>query len=280
MSDRRLNPEIGMGITDELRLRVSVACLVRVLFNHPQDNRTMLALERRATLREDKTGRGVEIKSQPFGGAIRIHDLDPLQNLIGDFHFDSEESRSEQDFRLFIRPSAWETVKQFCLQHLNDVSALVLESDPRRELTEEFAEVLGIHLHSDQYTYRTVGTVIENYPFPTDNFYARNSPTIRIYRTFESLILDPSLANELVLSNESCSNHELQKRALEDTRNGGKGWASASLILPWQDITAFYEKALPETLNRPVLFETQQLDETVAAILDHITVPKYKRSVL
>jgi hypothetical protein len=58
-------------------------------------------LERKATLREDK----VEVKSQPFGGAIRILDLDTIHDMIGDFHFDSERSRTEQDFRLFIRPS-------------------------------------------------------------------------------------------------------------------------------------------------------------------------------
>jgi hypothetical protein len=280
MSDRGLYAEVGIGATDELRLRVSVASLVRVLLNHPQDNRTILALERRATLREDRPERAVEIKSQPFGGAIRIHDLDPLQNLIGDFHFDSEESRSEQDFRLFIRPSAWEIVRQFCLQHLNDASSLVLESDPQRELTEEFAEAIGIHLQSDQYTYRIIGTVVENDPSPTDNSYARNFPTVRIYRIFESRILDASLANELVLRSEGCSDNDLQKRAFEDARNGGKGWASTSLILPWQDITAYYEKALPETLNRPVVFGTHQLDETVAAILGHVRVPKYKRLVL
>lgn len=279
MSDRALNPVVGIGATDELRLRVSVASLVRVLFDHPQDNQTMLALERRATLREDKPGRVVEIKSQPFGGAIRIYDLNPLQSLIGDLHFDSEESRSEQDFRLFIRPSAWEIVREFCLQHFNEASAQVLESDPRRELTEEFKEVLGSHLQPDQYTYRTVGTVIENDPSPTNNFYARNFPTTRIYRIFEARILDPSLAKELVIRSEGFSNDDLQKRAFEDARNGGKGWFSASLVLPWHDITAFYETALPETLNQPVLFKTHQLDETVAAILDHITVPKYKRLV-
>ena len=280
MSDRGLNSEVGIGVTDELSLRVSVASLVRVLFKHPQDNQTMLALERRATLREDKMERRVEIKSQPFGGAIHIHDLDLLRNIIGDFHFDSEESRSEQDFRLFIRPSAWDMVRQFCLQHLNDSSALVLESDPRRELTEEFADVLDISLHQDQYTYRTVGTVIENYPSPTNNFFARNFPTNRIYRIFEAHILDPSLANELVFRSEGCSNDDLQTRAFEDSRNGGNGWACASLTLPLQDIIAFYKKSLPETLNRPVLFGTHQLDETVAAILDGVRVPKYKRLVL
>ncbi len=54
----------------EQNLRISVATLVRVLFENPRDGELMLALERRTTLREG--GRVVDVKSQPFGGAIRI----------------------------------------------------------------------------------------------------------------------------------------------------------------------------------------------------------------
>ena len=47
-----VNPdEIGVGATDELSLRVSVATLVRVLFKNPSDDELLLALERKATLR-------------------------------------------------------------------------------------------------------------------------------------------------------------------------------------------------------------------------------------
>ena len=54
----------------EVNLCVSVATLVRALFENPRDGEWMLALERQATLRE--SGRAVEVKSRPFGGAIRI----------------------------------------------------------------------------------------------------------------------------------------------------------------------------------------------------------------
>ena len=103
--DENFHP--GIGATQELSLRVSVATLVRVLFENPRDGELMLTLERKATLHETENGRVVEVKSQPFGGAIRIQDLSMMRDLIGDFHFDSEESRSEQDFRIFIRPSDW-----------------------------------------------------------------------------------------------------------------------------------------------------------------------------
>ena len=43
-----------IGATDELSLRVSVATLVRVLFEHPKNGDLMLALERKATLLEGK----------------------------------------------------------------------------------------------------------------------------------------------------------------------------------------------------------------------------------
>src|SRR5215211_4754723 len=112
------NLEPGTGATDDLSLRVSVAALVRLLVKHAHEDRLLLALERRATLHTTPSGDVVEIKSQPFGGALRIHEVAPLQNLIGEFHFDSEESRSERDFRIFIRPSAWEAVRAFCLERL------------------------------------------------------------------------------------------------------------------------------------------------------------------
>jgi hypothetical protein len=280
MSDSSLNLEIGIGTTDELSLRVSVASLVRVLFKHPRDNKMMLALERRATLHETETRRAVEIKSQPFGGALRIHDPSSLRNLIGDFHFDSEESRAEQDFRIFIRPVDWDTVWQFCVQHLSDADDQILESNPQRELIEEFTDTLKIHASADQFEYRLLGTILENNPSPTENVYARGCPTVRIYRIFESHILDAALTHALMKNSESCSNDDLRKLALEDAQNGGKGWTNTILTLPLHQLHTLYEMTLPEVRNRPAAFHEHLLDETVAAILDHITVPKYKRLVL
>jgi hypothetical protein len=253
---------------------------VRVLFERPGDGEAMLALERRATLHQVGTGHVVEIKSQPFGGAICIYDLRPLQSLIGDFHFDSEASRAEQDFRIFIRPSDWETVGQFCIRHFNSADDSVLETSPRRELWEEFTEVLGISLKPEQYAYQAVGTVIEDRPSPTDNFHARDFPTIRMYRIFEARILDVSLASALLMNSASYSNDDLRERALQDARNRGKGRANAVLTLPLHLISAFYEATSPEARNKPISYQNYKLDETVAAVLDHVTVPKYQRLTL
>jgi hypothetical protein len=280
MSDASFKTNIGIGATDELSLRVSVATLVRVLFENPSDGTLLLALERKATLRAAGTERAVEVKSQPFGGALRIYDLSPLQNLLGDFHFDSEQSRSEQDFRLFIRPSDWESVWRFCIQHFIHAGDAALESDPCRELAEEFSETLKIHLKPDQFDYRLVGTLFEKDPSPAENVHARGYPTVRIYRIFESRIQDPSLAHALVMNSERYSNESLQSLALENARKGGQGWTNSVLTLPLHQISAFYETILPAVRNNPVSFQNHKLDETVAAVLEDVTVPKYERLLL
>jgi hypothetical protein len=141
--------DFAVGATGELSLRVSVATLVRVVFENPQDGDLMLALEHKATLIAGEGGPRVTVKAQPFGGAIRFLNLTPLQTLIGNFHFDSQRSRSERDFRIFIRPADWDTVREFCLRHFGQENDWVLESDPARELIEEFADALDIEYRCD-----------------------------------------------------------------------------------------------------------------------------------
>ncbi len=127
------NPhEVGTGATAELNQRVSVATLVRVLFRNPNDDDELtLALERKATLHRAADDAAVRVRSQPFGGGIRILDLSAVHDLVGDFHFDSERSRAEQDFRIFINPSAWPSLREFCLEHI------ILDDDPILETSPE-----------------------------------------------------------------------------------------------------------------------------------------------
>ena len=84
----------------------------------------------------------MEVKSQPFGGATRILDLNAIYNLIGEIHFDSESSRAEQDFPLFLQTSSWSVLREFCIQHLSRVADPILETNPTRELAEEFDDAL------------------------------------------------------------------------------------------------------------------------------------------
>lgn len=269
--------EIGVGATENLNLRVSVATLVRVLFENPRDGNLMLALERKATLREAESGRFVEVKSQPFGGAIRILDLRALRDRIRDFHFDSERSRSEQDFRIFIQPSSWETVREFCIEHFSRVDSPVLETDPGRELAEEFADALKINLRQDQYIHKPVAIVVEEDPAPTENIHAKGILTVRVYRIFEATISDPSLAHTIMINSESLSHQDLCDLALEDAQNGGKGRANAILALQMKLISNVYLAMSPKERHAPILFEKNLLDETVPAVLDGITIPKYQR---
>lgn len=269
--------EIGVGATEDLNLRVSAATLVRVLFKNPRDGNLMLALERKATLREAEKERLVEIKSQPFGGAIRVLELRALRERIGDFHFDSERSRSEQDFRIFIRPSAWETVREFCIEHFSRVDSPVLETDPGRELAEEFADALKINLRQDQYIHKPVATVVEDDPAPAKNIHAKGILTVRVYRIFEATISDPLLAHTIMTNSESLSHQDLCDLALEDAQNGGKGRANAILALQMKFIRNIYLAMSPKERLGPILFEKNLLDETVPVVLDGIAIPKYQR---
>ena len=268
--------EIGVGATEGLSLRVSVATLVRVLFRNPSDGELMLALERKGTLHETESGQVIEVKAQPFGGAIRILDLNAVHDLIGDFHFDSERSRSEQDFRLFIRPSDWPVLREFCLQHISRDDDPILETEPTRELAEEFADVLKVNLKPEQYFHKPVAIVVEDEAALTENVHAKGHPTVRVYRIFEASITDSSLAIAMLKNSESLSHQSLCELALEDAQNDGKGRANAILALPLKQVTDHYLSVSPDERNSATFFEKHQLDETVPAILEGVIVPKYQ----
>jgi len=262
-----------IGATPELSLRVSVATLARVLFRHPEDGEMMLALERKATLRNTD----VEVKSQPFGGAIRIKDISRLHDQIGDFHFDSERSRVEQDFRLFIRPSSWSAVREFCIEHFSLDDSPILETDPVRELTEEFYDALGISLKPEQYSSKPAATVVENDPMPTDNIHAEGVPTVRVYRIFEVTISDSGLIDTMLASSEMLSDNDLRDLAIKDAQIGGKGRANAILAVPMKQIRTVYSAMPPAECDTSILFEQHRLDTTITTVLDNITDPQYQR---
>lgn len=268
-----MNHNPGIGATSDLSLRVSVGTLVRVVFKHPINDERMLALERVATLLENK----VEVKSKPFGGAIRILKSEAIYDLIGDFHFDSEHSRIEQDFRLFIRPSSWFVLREFCIQHLDRDNDPILETDPTRELVEEFTDALKITLQPEQYASKPLATFVENEATPTENVRAKGMHTVRVYRIFETTVTYSALAHAMLKNSEMLSHKRMCELALKDARNGGKGRANAVLALPLKDITNLYLAVSPKQRNSPIFIEKDRLDETVPVVLDGITVLKYQR---
>lgn len=269
-------PEIGVGATAELSLRVSVATLVRVLFKNPNDDELMLALERKATLRRTDDGQAVRVKSQPFGGAIRILDLSVVHDLVGDFRFDSERSRAEEDFRIFIRPSSWSSLREFCLQHIVLDDDPILETSPSRELVEEFAETLNVDLRPEQYVCKPVATIVENRAISTENIYAEGTPTVRVYRIYEVTIADLFLIDAMLKYGDGLTHQSLSALAIADARRGGRGKANAVLTLPWERLQNSFRAMLPAERNVPIIFDENKLDSTVAAILDEIAVPRYQ----
>lgn len=269
----------GIGPTPKLSLRVSVATLTRVVFNHPLSGEPMLALEQKVTLPETGSEAAIDVRSQPFGGAIRILDLNALQAMIGEVRFDSTRSRSEQDFRLFIQPASWPLLREFCIQHLNRVDDPILEIDPVRELVEEFQDALQINLRSEQYDCRSLATVVENDPSPTANIHAQGIATVRVYRIFEARVTDPSLARSMVENSQISNDQALRRLAWADYQNGGKGRANAVLALSMKQLSDWYAGLPPQERNVPVVYQRHRLYETVAAVLDDLSVPKYQRLI-
>ena len=237
-------------MTDDVYWRVSVASLDRVIFDRPQDGVQMLALERKATLLNERGENrnpgpdSVLVRAQPFGGAVRIHGAAALGDVVGQLRFDSQRSRDEQDFRILIPSAAWAAVRQFCLRHLADPDDPILEADPSRELVEEFADAMRINLLPDQFRCQSDGFVIENEPSRTDNIHARGYPTVRIYRVFEIEILDIELRERLLDNSARCSSIDLQTLALADAAHGGRGRANGVLTMPLKRVTESY-LALP-----------------------------------
>ena len=144
-------------------------------------------------------------------------------------------------------------------------------------MAEEFADALKISLKSDQYIQKPIATFIEDDPAPTENIHARGYLTARVYRIFEANIADSSLAHIMITNSESFSDQDLCELVLREVQNGGKGRANAILALPMKLISDVYLAMSPQERNRPVLFEKYRLDETVPAVLEGITVPKYQR---
>jgi len=256
------------------KLRVSVATYNQVIFHHPQSNLLMLALERKATATRDGS---IKVRSQPFGGGIRILDPNPLKEIVGEIQFDSERSKQEGDFRILIPSSKWETVKEYCLHHLANPDDTELEATPDRELTEEFAGTMSVNLERNQYTVQPLGFVVEDNPVPTDNADVRGELTIRLYRISEVHIIDMELCKMMITVSQRYSDRDLGELALKDLQNGCTGRVNSMVTLPLNAILERYRALPPEMRYRKVMVEGHDLDESVLTVLEDLDVPQYQR---
>lgn len=264
------------GIDTIKQLRASVATYNQVIFPNPENGIMMLALERKATVLKDGS---VSILSQPFGGGVRILNPTPLQGIIGKIQFDSERSKQEQDFRILIPPSKWELIKEYCLHHLEleDDEEIELESDPDRELMEEFLETIKVKLNPGQYTVEPLGFVIENSPVQSKNDYARGQLTVHLYRVFKVQMIDSTLCKVMWSISQLYSDQSLGELALKDFEAIGRGRANTILALPLQTVKEAYLARAPEVRYRNIIVENHELDESVLAVLEDIEVPQYQR---
>ena len=259
--------QIGVGATEALSLRVSVASLVSMMFNSPEDGRVMLALERTATLREFGGRSEVVVRAKPFGGGVRLTNPQGLEEMIGNFHYDNKRSCQEMDFRIQINPASWEKIKKICRWHLQETEKRILDFSPERELAEEFEDNLKVGITRKQYSLKLGDIIIEDSPKKTENVRAQGIPTVRIYYVFEARMNDPEIIKMMLSSSRQYSDRDLQKIALEDARRGGKGRANAILILRLDDLKELYESIPMDRRNQPINVGEHQLDGNVHAIL-------------
>lgn len=272
--------EIGVGATEELSLRVSVASLVSVLFDGQEDGRTMLALERTATLREIEGRPEVTVRAKPFGGGVRLTtNPQALKGLIGHFHYDSDRSRQERDFRIQIHPASWEKVKEICQEHLKETGKAILDFSPERELAEEFEDTLDVRITPDQYHLKPRGIIVEDLPNETDNVRATGIPTVRIYYVFEARMEASEIITMMLANNRRYSDKDLQKMAWEDVRQGGKGRANAILVLGLDDLKDVYRSVPADRRGGPIRVGGHHLDGNVLAILEDVDQRKYQRYI-
>ena len=258
----------------DLTLRVSVATYNQVIFRHPENGNIMLALERRATVLPDGS---MIIRSQPFGGGVHILNPAALQGMIGTLQFDSERSKQEQDFRILIPPSKWEVIKQYCLRHLKHEDDSELETEPDRELTEEFIDTIKVKLRPHQYTVQPLGFAIENHPVRTNNEHARGQLTVHLYRTFRAEIIDPLLCNIMWSISQLYMDQDLGALAQKNFEDGGYGHVNTILTLPLSKVQEAFLARPPEARYQTVVVDGHEVDESVLAILDDIPVPQYER---
>ena len=209
---------------------------------------------------------------------MRINQPAVLLEQIGDFHFDSPRTRSEQDFRILHPPCRLGNC-QAVLPELRSGGAgsAFLETDPVRELAEEFAETLQFALSPTHYRLAPLELLVENEPVPSENVRAAQTRTARIYTLFEARLIDNRLIRHLFTRAQDISDQKLMEQASEDARNGGNGRANGVLALPIDLLNNIYRNLAPENRNERITAEGHEFEGNVPAVLQEVFVPKYER---
>ena len=268
---------IGIGPDEELGLRISVAAIVGVYFSDPENGKTMLVLERTATLQMIDGKPEVSVKVKPFGGGVRLLDPERLNILIGKFHYDSRKSSEEKDFRIRANPDSWVKIKEICKEHLIYPDKGLLDTGPERELGEEFEDSLKIKIGTDDYFLRKKGMVFEDLQVNTNNINAPGSPTVRVYYLFDARIKSQHIIKQILENSRKYSDNDLSKMALEDYNQGGKGRVNAVLSVEPDDLKNFYVSIPVDKRGGLLRYGEHQLEGNIPALFEDISSNKFKR---
>ena len=267
--------EPGIGPTRELSLRASVGVLVALLFKNPADGQMMLALERTATRWLSENGPVTEVRVKPFGGGVRLLNPEKLKKHIGEFHYDSERSREEHDFRIQMNPLNWGKVPEICHEHCDGRGEGILDFSPVRELREELCDSLQVRVSESSYVLHSRRMIVEDSMTGTNNVHARGRPTVRVYFIYDAMLEDAGLVQMLMENSCKYSDCDLRRKADEDALGGGKGRANAVLTTGLNEIRKFYRSIPepgPETLT---WYMGHQFEGNVPAILSSTDQPDF-----
>ena len=259
----------------ELKLRVSVGVLVKVLFTNPATGQITLALERIATLRKINGSSKVDVTVKPFGGGVRITDPQELKKLIDDFQYDSEKSKEEKDFRILIYQEMWGKIKEICNDQWHGKGKRIFDYSPDRELAEEFEDSLNVKLKSDEYRLIPKSMIVQNLPSRTNNIRAQGRPTVRVYYIFEAWIKSYELIKLMMTKSKEYSENDFKKAALKHAELGGKGRANSIMIIGIDELRDKFNSIPLKERSGNINFNEFKLEENVLALFSEVKSLNY-----
>lgn len=254
---------------EEFNLRVSVAPLARTILLDPESGRIMLVLERKATVTDHARPHTVQVRAQPLGGASQILDPAALRERIGHLHYDGPESAENHDFRIMIRESEWEELRQFVAHCFLHPEHSPFETEPHREVAEELEKTLGLEISPSFFQTRAISPLVQNEPTPGCTPSSGQKQTVRLYHIYTLEITYAPLAGAILRQSRELTDEKLKELARRDLKPGQRdsGWANALLALP---LEAFLDEIsqLPGGLDESVLqIAGREICENVLAVL-------------
>jgi hypothetical protein len=171
----------------------------------------------------------------------------------------------------------WQAVKRVCVEQFNQNQGPIFETDPNRELVEEFFDTLHIYLTPNQiFTYQGE-IIIEEHPSSSHNTRALGYPTVRVYNVYENWIKDTQIIEMILENSRSITNIKLKEMALSDAKNGGSGRENAVVALPYTELVEFLSRLPIEKRIKRVAYKGHIISPSVFAILEGIANPKYRK---